>query len=168
MTAREILVEQVTTVRGNTLATLTDLTPEQRLWQPAPGVNHAVWMAGHIAWSLDHLILDYCAGKGQLPEHYGSLFGIGSKLLDNPGGYPTCDELLDRMAAGHEAALAWLRAADEADLDARPMGFEKLDDRRRAMFASRGRCAWFHAQHEAMHAGQLGYLRRLAGKPYRV
>jgi len=168
MDAREMLIDQVTTIRGTMLATFKDLTAQERLWQPGPGMNHAVWLAGHIAWSLDHLILDYCVGAAQLPQRYAALFGLGSQLLSDASGYPDSQELLERLAAGHEAALAWLRAADEAELQRRPEGFDAMDERRRGMFASRGRCVWFHAQHEAMHAGQMGYLRRLMGKPYRV
>ncbi|MBN2583433.1 MAG: DinB family protein [Planctomycetes bacterium] len=168
MKIKDMLIDQVTSIRDMTLATFNDLAPDERLFQPAPGLNHAVWLLGHIATSQDHLILDFCTGKPLLPARYNELFAMGSRLLEDSSGYPRTDEMLERLAAGYEATLAYLRGADEAEFDREPTCFGRFDDRARGMFATRGRCVWFHAHHEAMHAGQMGYLRRLTGKPFRV
>ena len=168
MTVSEMLVDQLESARRMTLETFNDLNTGQRLFQPAPDVNHPLWLLGHITGSEDHLILGFCKGESLLPEAYGKLFAMGSTLLEDPSGYPAGEEILEHMARVHEAALEYVRGASDDELEQPPVGFDRLDGRARDLFATRGRCVWFHAQHEAMHAGQMGYIRRLLGKPPRV
>lgn len=168
MTINQMLVDQLESARRITLETFAEFSPQEQLFQPKPDLNHPLWLLGHIAGSENHLVLEFCAGKPLLPKPYGKLFGIGSKLLADPSGYPAAEEVLAELAKVHQAALAWARGASQAELDQPPIGFERMDDRVRQLFATRGRCVWFHAQHEAMHSGQMGYLRRLLGKPWRI
>lgn len=168
MTVNDMLVDQLEAVRRITLETFGDLDTGQRLFRPAPGVNHPLWLLGHIAGSEDHLILGFCKGESLLPDRYGELFGMGSKLLEEPSEYPSGEEVLNALAEVHAASLQYVRSATAEELEQPPVGFDNLDDRARQMFASRGRCVWFHATHEAMHTGQMAYIRRLLGKPYRI
>jgi len=168
MTVNEMLLDQLDSARRITLETFNDLNTGQRLFQPAPDVNHPLWLLGHIAGSEDHLILGFCRGESLLPEEYGTLFAMGSKLLADPSGYPAGEEILDHMVRVHEAALDYVRGASQGELDQPPVTFDRLDERARQLFATRGRCVWFHANHEALHTGQMAYIRRLLGKPYRV
>ena len=168
MKVNEMLIDQIESIREMTLSTFAYLGPHEHFFQPAAGVNHPLWLLGHIATSEDHLILEFCNGQGLLSERYNELLGMGSKLLDDVSGYPAADEILGRLDLIHEAAVDYIRSADEAEFDKAPRCFDRFDERAAAMFATRGRCIWFHAHHEAMHAGQLAYLRRLTGKPYRV
>jgi len=168
MNITEMLADQLEGARRITLETFADFAPAERLHQAAPGVNHPLWLLGHIATSEDHLILDFCSERPLLPKEYGKLFAMGSKLLEAPSGYPPAEEVLGHLARVHEAALAYVRGVSPADLDLPPVCIDRLEGRARQLFATRGRCIWFHGHHEAMHAGQMGYIRRLLGKPYRI
>jgi len=168
MNVTEMLVDQLESVRRITLETFSDLAPRERLHQAAPGVNHPLWLLGHIATSEDHLVLDFCAGRPLLPKNYGPLFGIGSKPLGDASAYPAAEEVLTELSRVHKSALAYVRGASAAELDLPPVPFERMEGRARELFRTRGRCIWFHGHHEAMHAGQMGYIRRLLGKPYRI
>jgi hypothetical protein len=167
MTPTEMLADQVETMRRMTLDTFATFSESEQLFQPAPGLNHPLWLLGHIAGSEDHLILDFCAAQPQLPAAYAKLFGIGSQPSPERSAYPPASEILERLAQVHVTALAWLRSASPEDLARKPTSCDKLPERPRSMFTSRGRCSWFHATHEATHLGQLSYLRRLLGKPPR-
>ena len=168
MKINEMLIDQIESIREITLATFADLSAEEHLFQPAAGANHPLWLLGHIATSEDHLILEFCTGRGLLSERHDELFAIGSKLLDDRSAYPPSEEILGHLASIHEAATDYIKSADEAEFDKSPRCFDRFDERTAVMFATRGRCIWFHAHHEAMHAGQLAYLRRLTGKPCRI
>lgn len=168
MNITEMLADQLEGARRITLETFNDLAPNERLHQAAPGLNHPLWLLGHIATSENHLILDFCAGKPLLPKEYGPLLGIGSKPVADASAYPPAETLLAELARVHEAALAYVRGMNPADLDLPPLGFERLPDRAKELFATRGRCIWHHAHHEAAHAAQMAYIRRLLGKPYRI
>ena len=168
MNPNEMLIDQIESIREIALATFADFGPQEQFFQPSAGMNHPLWLLGHIATSEDHLILEFCTAAALLPERYNELFGMGSKLLEDPSGYPAAEEILGHLDLIHEAAIDYIRSADQEEFDKAPTCFDRFDERAAHMFATRGRCIWFHAHHEAMHTGQLGYLRRLTGKPYRV
>jgi uncharacterized damage-inducible protein DinB len=168
MTDRQTLIEVMEFTRGITLETFNDIDPEKRFFQPAPGVNHALWLLGHIAVSQNHLVADFCLGESMLPGEYGKLFGMKSELLEDPSGYPAAEELLEAMAKVHAASVAYARDASDDQLAQLPVGHENLPEHAQGMFTSRGKCLWFSVTHESIHAGQLGTIRRMLGKPYRV
>lgn len=168
MNARDIILDQLQWTRQTTLGTFAEFNIGQRLFQPAPGVNHPLWLLGHIAASEDHLILGYCQGRSLLPPECGKLFGMKSTPLSDPAAYPSGEDLLETLARVHQAAMDYVRAASDAELALPPVGFDKMPDRAKELFPTRLRSAWFHANHEAMHSGQLSYIRRLLGKPFRV
>lgn len=168
MNVRDVILDQLQWTRQTTLSTFAEFDVGQRFFQAAPGLNHPLWLLGHIAASEDHLVLGYCQGRSLLPPEYGKLFGMKSTPLSDPAAYPSAEEMLETLARVHQAAGDYLRSATDDELALPPVGFDQMPDRARQLFSTRLRCAWFHANHEAMHNGQLGYIRRLLGKPYRV
>jgi uncharacterized damage-inducible protein DinB len=168
MDVREIIAGQSEWVRRTTLETFAELNTGERLFQAAPGVNHALWLLGHIAGSENHLILGFCKGESLLPATYGKLFGMGSKLLDDPTGYPSGEEILERLGAVHEASLEYLRTVGDDELAQPPVSYDKLPERARQLFGTRLKCLCLAPNHEAMHSGQMSYIRRLLGKPFRI
>lgn len=168
MNVKDIVIDQLQWTRQTTLSTFAEFNVGQRLFQAAPGVNHPLWLLGHIAGSEDHLILGYCQGRSLLPPEYGKLFGMRSTPSSDPAAYPSGEEMLESLARVHQAALDYVRNASDDELARTPFGFDKMPEHARQLFPTRLRCCWFHANHEAMHSGQMGYIRRLLGKPYRV
>ncbi len=145
MDLNEMLIDQIESIREITLATFAELSAKEHFFQPAAGMNHPLWLLGHIATSEDHLILEFCTGRALLPERYNELLGMGSKLLDDRSAHPPSEEILGHLEAIHEAAVDYIRAADEEEFDKAPRCFDRFDERAAVMFATRGRCIWFHA-----------------------
>ena len=81
-----------------------DLPDERLAEQPMPGVNHPVWVLGHLAWSTDRgrSLLGLPA---ECPPEWTPLFGFGSKPSTNRD-YPSRDELLQAVQPRVRAAAA--------------------------------------------------------------
>ena len=144
------------------------LTDEEMMFQPKPGLNHPLWLLGHIAESENGLILSFCKGENLLPEGWHGKFGIGSKPDADAGGYPSKDEILAHMEKVHAAAVAYVESLTPDDLDRRPPGIDHLPERAQEMFSTIGKCIYHHVGHACAHAGQITMLRRLLGKQPRV
>ena len=127
-----------------------------------------LWLLGHTATSENRLILDWSAGEPLLSEDYMRLFAINSKPQGDLSAYPPVEEILSQMSQVHKAALRYVRDLPAADFAARPRIYDRMPERAKALFPTRAHCIMGHITHEANHIGQLSYLRRLLGKPYRV
>ena len=168
MNINELLAEQLEGLRVMTLETFKEFSASERLFQPRPDLNHPLWLLGHIATSEDHLILDWCAGRPQLPEEFNKLFAIRSRLLAAPSGYPPAEDILRRLSEVLRAALGYVRDLLPEELDAPSLGLARLPEAAWRRFATKGKCLLGHMAHEAGHQGQMAYLRRMLGKPARV
>lgn len=121
-----------------------------------PAGHDARWIAGHLTITRRRLVA--MAGLPPLSTAWDAAFQRGSLPANVP------DELdpAQVVAAFHEAHRLldsrW-EALTQADLD-RPLG-RTLPDGSDTI----GGALRFLAWHEAYHLGQLGLLRRLAGKP---
>jgi hypothetical protein len=161
------ILERVRFTRGYSL-TLIDATPQSDWFrQPFPGVSHIAWQVGHLAMAEYGLCLAAVRGPRAsdveiLPPEHKVLFGRGSVVCpegesapDAPA-YPTADELRARLDRVHKAVLDEVPSFASLDLAAPtliPLSVSKtkLDALR------------FCPEHELMHAGQIGLLRRMLG-----
>jgi len=168
MNLNEFAVGALENARWMTTQVIDGLTDEEMMFQPKPGLNHPLWLLGHIAESENGVILSFCKGENLLPKGWHETFGIGSKPVADATAYPSRDEILGHMAKTHAAALDYVRSLSADDLDRRPPGIDRLPERAQALFATIGRCIFGHVTHESSHAGQITMLRRLLGKAPRV
>lgn len=133
---------------------------------PHEGVTHIAWQVGHLAMAEYRLLLERVRGKtpadGELiPSAYFDLFGKGSVPSRRAEDYPSSADIVGVYDRVHEQALEELPglsddALDEPPLTPHPLLQNKYDA-----------LCWM-AQHEMLHAGQIGLLRRLFGdKPLR-
>jgi len=136
---------------------LESMTDEQLMARSCPGMNHAVWIVGHTAWTEDYFMQKLAGRPGGLPEGWDVLFGNGSEVSDDASAYPDRAELMRVLTDRRDALIGWLMTLDEPQL-CRPTEGEMAD-----MVPSFGQLAPFLSFHEGFHAGQLSAARRAVG-----
>jgi len=162
MSRLEVAIGQLKRVRRYTMRLLEHTDPEEWFTQPTDGITHIAWQAGHLAIAEYRLCLERLRGK--LPEdkeiiseEFSTCFRRESQPVPDPGLYPTPARILVVLDGVHNQTLRELKTLSEEDLDnpalppAHPLFDTKL-----------GAILWC-AQHEMLHAGQIGLLRRLLG-----
>jgi uncharacterized damage-inducible protein DinB len=161
MTRLNSALNQIRAARNYTTDLLGNLVSDDWFRQPTEGVTHIGWQVGHLAVANYHLALVRIRGKQlqdneTIPENYFTLFGKGSTPESNAASYPTPDEICNVYDRVHDKIVDELSSLADETLDdpvesPHPMFDTKL-----------GALVWC-AQHEFLHAGQIGMLRRLFG-----
>lgn len=137
-----------------------DLTDKEMTHQPGSIRNHPAWQLGHLANTCD-FALGFAGAEGVAPQGYKELFGGGSQPTDEPGKYPSRDELFAALEKGH-AALAEAVVSLTPEQLAAECPVERMRER---VPTVGGALAFIMAMHEGIHIGQLSAWRRAAGKP---
>jgi uncharacterized damage-inducible protein DinB len=134
-------------------------TPEDWHLRPsAQGGNDAHWILGHVTQGRRMLARILGAAIETAPWEHG--FGMNAKPDGTHAGYPDPAELARDFSASGERLEALLGDLTSERADStwrgRPMpdGSQTLGD-----------VLHFLYFHETYHLGQIGLLRRLAGKP---
>jgi len=157
----EMLAAQVERVRGFTLTIAKEFSDGDMMYQPKEGLNHPLWILGHIALSQDSLIRAMCCGKEKKRPDWAALFGMKTKPSADRGAYPSREAILNEMAAIQRESVEALRAMPDEELFAPlPKGVSGPP-----FLKMRADAAMLAISHEGMHQGQLLYLRRMLGKP---
>lgn len=139
---------------------VADLPEEGMAVQPAPGMNHAAWVTGHLAWTCD-----FGAGLFGLPPQldasWAQRFDNNSQPVTDRTSYPTKAELMAALESGHARLAAIIQRATPEQL-AQPLPYEDF----RSAFPTVGDAA-LHllTSHEAGHLGQLSAWRRVQSLP---
>lgn len=131
-------------------ANARDLTHEESLIEPRPGANCANWVLGHIVQNRG-AVLEMLGEKPVWNQAEGEPYKRGSKPVTGTTAKPFA-QLFEALDLSQERLVAGFSRAKDGDLgspDAKDSVFAKLA---------------FLQFHEAYHAGQLGLLRRVAGK----
>jgi hypothetical protein len=153
---------QIVFARRYTLGLLDSIDPADWFRMPAEGVTHVAWQVGHLAYAQYRLALERVRGPRPddadlLPETLLGLFGRESVPDPNPARYPAAAEIRAVFDRVHERVLRELPGHPEADLDS------PLNPPARLAKTKREVLFWC-GQHELIHAGQIGLLRRLLGQ----
>jgi hypothetical protein len=156
-------LKQIEFARRYTSRLLDDLTAEDWFRMPHEGVTHIAWQVGHLAFAEYRLAL--LRVRGARPEDAELIsaeflreFGAQSLPNPDPAHYPAIAEIRAVFDRVHEQVLHELPSHPEADLDT------PISPPHPIAKTKREALAWC-AQHEMVHAGQIGLLRRLLGKP---
>lgn len=131
--------------------------PEDWTYQVAPGTNHALWFAGHMAVADNFFIGMIEPGRKISLDEFEAKFGMGSKPTSNADDYPPAAEVLDVMRERRAAVLDLLRRRSNDDL-AKPMPVGTPD-----FWTDYGSVFEMLVWHEAMHLGQVSIVRRALG-----
>ena len=128
-------------------------THEESLAAPANGGNCANWILGHVIESRSRMLA--MIGAGPFWDR-GAPYAQGAGPVDGGSALPFND-LVAAYGAVHERTVEFVGAMSDADL-ARPFPEEtRLGNTYAEVIAS---FSW----HEGYHSGQLGLLRRTAGR----
>jgi hypothetical protein len=163
MSRLQLAHDQIVFARNYTLGLLEKTPTSDWFRQPAGGVSHVGWQVGHLVFAQYRLAL--WRVRGARPEdaalfspEFAQRFGANSVPDPDAARNPAPEEILAVLHRGHAQVLQELAALCEADLDQppahpHPFALTKL------------RALVWCAQHEMLHAGQIGLLRRLLGHP---
>jgi hypothetical protein len=130
---------------------------------PPAGVSHIAWQVGHLAMASYRLVLERVRGARPddtdlIGADFLELFGRTSLPDPDPHTYPDAAQIRQVFDRVHERILAELPGIDPATLDLPLLKPHSICKTRRE-------CIAWCAQHELVHAGQIGLLRRQLGHP---
>jgi len=158
MNLKERLKQQLVNARQMSERMLADFkTPQQWTRQVQPGVNHALWFAGHMANSDNFFISVLAPEKSKDFGGRKALFGMGSQPVDDPSVYPDPEQVLGEMRERRLVLLQILDSLTEEDLAKKtPEGTPDFLSDVASVFET---AIW----HEGVHTGQLSIARRAIG-----
>jgi hypothetical protein len=157
----QFAIGQIVFARNYTIRLLDQTPTTDWFRQPSAGVSHVGWQVGHIAFAEYRLALFRI--RGSLPEdtelfspEFLRHFGANSIPSSDATVYPPAEEVRAIMDRVHAQVLRELPKLSDAELDepqSQPHPYAKTK------LLSLLWCA----QHEMVHAGQIGLLRRYLG-----
>jgi hypothetical protein len=153
---------QIEFARNYTLSLLGDLDADDWFRQP-DGVTHLAWQIGHLAMAQYMLTLFRLRGKQPSDEELISKaflkrFVKGSRPDADPAKYPPPAEIRATFDAVYAQLMREL--PDYRDDQLQTTVVEPY-----ALYNNTLGSLLFCAAHEMLHAGQIGLVRRLLGKP---
>ena len=137
---------------------VADLQDEKMALQPAPGMNHAAWVLGHLACTAD--MLGAMIGLEPVcPGDWPDRFEWNSSPSGDASLYPSKAALLRALEDAHVRIAAALPGVPESTW-AETTPLEAV----RGFLPTMGDCFVFvMAAHENMHLGQVSAWRRVQG-----
>ncbi len=161
MSRVKAVVDQISLTRKYTESLLDGVASEDWFRMPSEGVTHVGWQVGHMAVAQYSLALKRIRGSRKEDSRLVSaelmtLFGKGSTPRADAGAYPGPDEIRRVFDDVHRQAVGEL--ADVAD-----RVLDEPTEPPHPMFSTKLGALLFCPQHEMLHAGQIGLLRRLLG-----
>jgi hypothetical protein len=159
----DFAVELIVSARNYTLRLLDQTNQADWFRQPPGGVTHIAWQVGHLAMAQYRLSLERIRGpraedSALISEAFLRLFARESVPVPDPKKYPSAVEIRAVFDRVYQQALRELRTVDEQDLDESVL-------KPHLLAKTKLESLLWCAQHEAVHAGQIGLLRRLLGQP---
>jgi hypothetical protein len=154
-------IEQIHFARNYTVKLLDSIDPADWFAMPG-GVSHIAWQVGHLAMAEYRLGLERLRGRQPgdevlISELFLMQFGRDSVPEPDPAKNPSPGEIRHAFDQVHGQVLHELPRWSDEELQAPPL-------RPHALFNTKlGGLIWC-AQHEMMHAGQIGLLRRQLGQ----
>jgi len=128
-------------------------------WERSPGGaggNNAHWILGHIV-AARRMVLRRL-GSDEPEADWEKIFDMGAQP-EGTREFPSVEDLMSELEATDQDFFARLSGLSEEQAEA-DFG-RKLPDKSKTLLEG---LAFFHF-HESYHLGQLGLLRRMAGKP---
>jgi hypothetical protein len=131
--------------------------------QPQDGVTHLAWQVGHLAMAEYGLCLFRIRGRQPVDLElmsggFRKQFSKGSQPEPDPARNPTPAEIREVLDRVHRQVLLEIAGYSDTLLS------EPVEEPRLAFDTKLG-ALFFCSHHEMLHAGQIGLLRRLLGRP---
>lgn len=158
-----IAIRHIEFARAYSSSLLAGLEDDDWYWSPDAFTTHIAWQVGHLAMSQYGLTLFQQRGRDRevdsqlMSSKVRKLFMRGTKPSKDRADYPEPAELLDVLGKVHSQMRKEIVTFDGDQLD-EPLGPPH------AAYATRYGALLFAGDHEMIHSGQIGMLRRLMGK----
>ena len=161
MSTLQFALERIERTRSYTKALLADVEDEQWLVKPEGCPTNIAWQVGHIAMAQYALCLmrvrDSQPGdRDIMSREFRKQYSKGSTPGNAEQGFNP-EEIRNVFNAVHGQVLLEAPGFDEAEL-ARELAAPH------EMFTTKLAALHFSADHEMLHSGQIGLLRRMLGK----
>ncbi len=158
---RDQVLDQIVWTRNYTLELVGSIPQELWYSRPADSPTHVAWQVGHLAVSQYGLMLFRQRGRSPgdlelMPGWLRKQFGRGTTPPELQDNSPAPHVLLERLANIHDQSLAEVKQLSAEQL-AEPIEMPY------AAYPIKLGALLFCPLHEALHAGQIGLLRRLHG-----
>lgn len=162
MTPLQMAIDQITFARDYTQGLLDAVDPADWFRIPAGGVSHIAWQVGHLAMAQYRLGLERIRGRQPgdevlISELLLMQFGRDSYPEPDPAKNPDLGEIQHSFEAVHRQLLHELPNLPEEELDQPVLKPHKIAQ-------TKLRALLWCSQHELLHAGQIGLLRRQLGQ----
>lgn len=157
-------IRHIEFARNYSQSLLEGLSDDDWFWTPDTFTTHIAWQVGHLAMSEYGLTLfqqrgrDLAVDKDLMSSKFRKLFMRGTTPVADREAYPAPSEILATLDRVHEQMRTEIVTFDGAQLD-EPLGPPH------AAYATRYGALLFAGDHEMIHSGQIGILRRLMGNP---
>ena len=157
-----VAIKQIQFSRDYMWSVLKDVDDADWFMMPAGCCTHVAWQVGHLAMAEYGLCLFRQRGRAEIDgelmtSRFRKQFSRGSVPEADPTKNPSVEEIRNVLNHVHIQAMKELPALSEATLD-------ETVDMPYSVFPTKLGALYFCAQHEMIHAGQIGFLRRLMGK----
>ncbi len=157
-----LLIDHLESARRYTVRLLDDLDPADWFRLSAGGVTHVGWQVGHLTIAEYRLALERVRGvrpedAGLFAESFFTTFGRGSMPVDDPSVYPTAGSIREAFDRVHGKTIEEVSKLGDDDLDEPALKPHPL------FTTKQGALLWC-GQHEFVHAGQIGLVRRWLGR----
>jgi uncharacterized damage-inducible protein DinB len=161
MSRLQLDIEQISFARNYTIRLLDNIKQEDWYRMPAGGITHVAWQVGHLAMAEYRLAVERLRGARSqdanlISQDFLKLVAKDSVPDPNPAKYPSPAAIRNILDRGHEQTLLELPNFDDAELDQAVLKPHSLS---KTKFSALLWCA----NHEMLHAGQIGLLKRLLG-----
>jgi hypothetical protein len=158
-----LAIEQVKFARQYLLTLVDGIADDEWFRMPPGATTHLAWQMGHVAMAEYGLCLFRQRGRKPedlelMPSRFRKQFSRGSVPDPDPANHLPPGELLTTVERIHQQCLAEM-AGLSAETLAEPV------DMPYAVYPNKLGSLLFCSHHEMIHAGQIGLLRRLLGKP---
>lgn len=157
----EIAIRQIEFARKYMLSLIQDI-PDEDWFRMPDGITHVAWQIGHVAMAQYGLCLFRLRGRRDtdlqlMSSDFRKSYSRGSTPRPDPTENPSPAEIRDVLNRVYQQAIQELGEATEEQLN-QPV------EEPHAVFATKLGAVFFSANHEMLHAGQVGLLRRQLGK----
>jgi hypothetical protein len=162
MTRLQIAIDRIRFSRDYSLRLIDSIPAADWFQMPTPGVTHVAWQVGHLAIAEYRLTLERIRGEqpadaSLISQAFVKQFGKDSVPDPDASTYPSPTEIRGVLDRVHSQALHELPELVESEWDA-PL------TKPHPLFKTKLEGLFWCAQHEMVHAGQIGLLRRLLGQ----
>ena len=159
----EIAKAHIQSAREYMLGNLEGLSDDDWFWMPESGLSHIAWQVGHLAMAQYGLTLFRQRGRESddsklMSGKFRKRFMKGTTPNPDRDDHPQPKEILEVLHRVNEQMLVEIDGFDGPQLD-EPIEMPY------AVSPTRYGSLIFAGNHEMLHSGQIGMLRRMMGKP---